>query len=279
MQQNHVDFTKSYGKLRFQVEMRQNPKAKTEFLFNVRVFEARALAPAYDYNLDANISAHTYYHHYTNGFSSSMDAYATATPPVVNKNPSLQNLYAPCVEVYMFGPCNERKWKRKLIKHCGIDATTKTALFKSDAVFDFKITVSPHELNAMHGHSSEFLSNYELQLVMSDSNCPKQFRITGMAVLNMSQVARSARIWRKLKLEDELANGSGGGGPFGNGTGGVDEVYGCMELWVALRARLKINEQGNKILRVLERHSEDARACEFIQLKNLSRHYSKIYWN
>jgi hypothetical protein len=272
MQQNHVDFAKSYGKLRFQVEMRQNPKLKTEFFFSVKVLEARALVPAYDYNLDANINSHAYYHNYTNGFSTDTNSSnSNATVPVSSTS---QNAHMPFVEIYMFGPCSERKWKRKLIKHSAIDPVTKIALFK-DAVFDFKVTVSPADLNIMHGNSNEFLSNYELQLVVSDSNSPKQFRITGVAVLNLSEVARSARVWRKLKLEDELASGVS----FGTGRGGVDEAYGCMELWIALRARLKINEQGDKILRVLERHSDDSRACEFIQLKNLCRHYRQILWN
>lgn len=48
-------------------------------------------------------------------------------------------------------------------------------------------------------------------------------------------------------------------------------MYGNMDLWLPLRPRLKINDYGYKVLKVLGRHTGERRALEFVKLKTLSR--------
>ena len=54
MQQNNIDFSKTYGKLRFQIEVKQNLRAKQEFGFSVRFIEARDVVSSFKYNSGAN---------------------------------------------------------------------------------------------------------------------------------------------------------------------------------------------------------------------------------
>ena len=269
MQQNSAELNKSFGKIHFQVEMKQNHKVCTELVFNLKVFEARDLNYSYDYNfLERPFSNY-------NGGSSNGNTVPTSNNAAV-AHPS--NTFVPRVEVFLLGPYNERKWRRKLIRHSFVDIPNKTVHFK-DTVFEFKINVAQTDLK--HFNSEHFLSNYELQIVLNDSNCPRPFKVNGVAVLNLSHVARSARVWKRLRSEDDRANSMLASENYQkSAVASIDNsVYGCMELWLALRAKLRVNEQGCKILRVLERHADDKRALEFIQLKNLSRHNSKILWN
>jgi hypothetical protein len=272
MQQNHIDFSKSFGKIRFQIEMKQSLKVKTEFLFCMKFLEGRNLVPAFDYNPVEPSFLTPLNGHHTNGSFSS-----TSSGPMLLQNAST---YQPFVEVFLLGPYNERKWRRKLVKYSEIDPVTKNVLFK-DMPFEFRINVSAPELREMN--SERFLNNYELQIVLSDSNCPKQFKINGCAVLNLNQVIKSAFVWKKLQLEDRSKSSETN--HYSNlekldDSNGYNSIYACMELWIAMRQRLKVNDQGNKTLKVLERHAtEDKRALEFIRLKFLSRHFNKILWN
>lgn len=272
MQQNYIDFSKSFGKLRFQIEMRQSVKVKSEFVFNVKVVEARDLAWTFDYNLDSNF--------YSSNNSNNSNGSQS------NHTNGLLSTSAPYIDIYLFGPYVDKRWRRKLIRHVAVDMPTRHAFFRETG-FDFRLNLTPAEMREMS--SDSFLSNYELQIVLCDSNCPKQFKVNGVAVFNLNLVTRSASVWKKLRLEDEKHVMTNGFVPVASESshniGPTSEyltngcMYGCMELWLAMRGKLRVNEQGNKILKVLERYVDDKRASEFIQLKSLSRHTNKIYWN
>ena len=68
-QQNNIDFSKTFGKINIEIEMKQNTKYKNEFNFIVRLLEARDLVPAHSYSSNSSGSAqgssHTATHHHS----------------------------------------------------------------------------------------------------------------------------------------------------------------------------------------------------------------------
>jgi hypothetical protein len=255
MQQNNIDFTKSYGKARFQVEIRQNPKAEKEFIFSVNFVEIRDLIPV--------VSGPVIYQS-----GSDFD----------NHHTQHQHICLPYVEVVCLGPkiqeqSSNGKWAKKYVKYANVDHSLNAYYFKEN-VFEFRMSFASQDLLDLKYIGDTFLSNHELQINVYDS---VDSNLIGISILNLNEVYKSALVWKRLKLEDESLseNFNGTFSPLVNSR----LVYGAMDLWLHLRPRLKMDPYGDKILKVLDRHVGDRCAIEFIKLKMQSRNGANFYKN
>ena len=179
--------------------------------------------------------------------------------------------------MYAFGPSDRagKKWQRKVINvvDSRADETSNVFYFK-ETLFEFKVNLEQEDFE----ENDSLLDDYEIQIILNDLSCMKKHKVIGMAVMNLNEVYKGAHVWKRLKIEDEYTSEQAdhvmnSNLEYINGLG----VYGKMDLWLGLRARLKINEDGNKILKVLDRHVDSRSALEFIQLKLLSRVESDIF--
>ena len=240
MQQNNIDFSKSFGKIKFSIECKQNVRLMNEIDFKMRIYEIRGLIP--ELNIPNEI------------LSSG-----------IKPRKILPNTCLPSVQVNLLGYDLNVKSNFKIFNCINIDLSTNSFLFNNDDLFEFKISVKRDQIIKML-NKNNFLDDYEIQFVVSDLNSPKEFNFIGIAVFNLSIAIESSDIWKKLIKEENLWD------EFKNFKNINDNVlYGSIELWLSLRSRLKINEYGNKILKILDRHAKDKQAIEFIKLKLLSK--------
>jgi hypothetical protein len=250
MMQNNIDFSKSYGKIRLQVEIKQNSKAEKEFSFAVVLVEIKDLIPV---NIDVS--------------ESELNSQGVTT--------SASQQCQPLVEVVCFGPKLQEqsfgKWNRKLIKLSKLDFPKNIYYLKAD-IFDFKMNFSVQDLISLKYSNEFFLSNHEIQINVYDS---LNSNLIGISILNLNEVFRSAIVWKRLRIEDELLseNFNGNNLPILKSK----LIYGKMDLWLHLRPRLKIDNSGDKILKVLDRHVIDKCAVDFIRFKIQSRTGSNFY--
>lgn len=156
----------------------------------------------------------------------------------------------------------------------------------------------------------KILEAYEIELVMREIVASSgQTCVIGVAVFNLAETIQSAHVWRRLIREEQLradeqmamgrlmANGGCGrtgvvmSGRAGSSVAAAANnayerresqrirsidlnaigLYGNMDLWLPLRPRLKINDYGYKVLKVLDKHASDRRAIEFVKVKSLFR--------
>ena len=141
--------------------------------------------------------------------------------------------------------------------------------FKPDSnQFEFKLSLNNEQMSNLN--TRDFLDDFEIQVIVYDTNCPKQFKITGMCVFNLNQSVCSAQVWKKLKREENQA--------WPNDVNNQSHLlYSAMNLWLPLRPRLKINDDGFKMLKVLDRFNENKRVLEFIQLKYSARYEQTVF--
>jgi hypothetical protein len=238
IQQNNIDFSKSYGKIRVHLTVKQSVRHSNEFEFTMQLVEIRELLVT----REANES---------------------------DRNGD----YSPCVDVFLFGPS---EFARKEIKCVQYDANARLGYFNESERFDFKLRLNKSQMqNAKSGYSASFMSEFELQIVVREANSPKQAKVAGMCVLNLSQVIGAANTWKRLVKEEMPAYSLG------------PHIHGGMEEWLSLRARLKISDEGYRLLKVLYRHVDydnddddnNNKAVDFIRLKLSSRHRSSELGN
>jgi len=131
---------------------------------------------------------------------------------------------------------------------------------------------SVQDLISLKYSNEFFLSNHEIQINVYDS---LNSNLIGISILNLNEVFRSAIVWKRLRIEDELLseNFNGNNLPILKSK----LIYGKMDLWLHLRPRLKIDNSGDKILKVLDRHVIDKCAVDFIRFKIQSRTGSNFY--
>ena len=250
MMQNNIDFSKSYGKIRLQVEIKQNPKAEKEFSFGVVFIEIRDLIPVSNSPSESELNS------------------TVSTSSVTQQ-------CQPLIEVVCFGPKIQEqclgKWNRKLIKYSKLDLPSSIYYLKND-IFDFKMSFTVQDLISLKYSNDFFLTNHEIQINVYDS---VNSNLIGISILNLNEVFRSALVWKRLKIEDELLsdNFNGNNNPILKSK----LIYGTMDLWLHLRPRLKIDNFGDKILKVLDRHINDKCATDFIRFKVQSRNGSNFY--
>ena len=222
-------------------------KLKTEFSFNVSILEARFLTWC-------NNSSLTY-----GPFSSQ----------------SVSNTY---VEIYVLGSFPMLKyWSKKIVHASHIDQLKEIVYFE-DNPFEFKINVSLQDAKKLL-QDKKFLDNYELQMIVREINASGQTFVIGVSVFNLSQSVQSAHVWKRLIHEEQMKEQHAGGGLMSSSleqkTKFLDlnamGLYGKMDFWSPLRPKLKINEYGHKVLKVLEKHTNDKRAIEFVRLKGIVR--------
>ena len=253
MKQNSLSFGNSLGKIRLETEIRQNVKEKNEFDIRVRLLEARDLVAS-----QANESP----------YECDEDLVRLA---MLNLLP---DDFAPYADIYAFGPFkNKKQWLKKSIKCGKVENSDRSVQFK-DSLFEFRIQLDDKETSVkeINNGQGEFLSNYEIQICLKDAGCVNQFKVIGIAVLNVNELFKGAHVWKKFNRESQQQ-------PkikysFQNDQK-TEHLYGKLDVWLGLKSQLSINEEGNKILKVLDRYAMNRAALEFIQLKLISRNNLK----
>lgn len=173
-------------------------------------------------------------------------------------NNSFQNsmfytsLYA---EAHVLGP--HSKDQMKYIKITNFNAETGRVEFDAKDVFTFKLMIFRDKIL----NDDNYLDDYEVQIVVKEvTKFTEKAKVIGMAVLELSDVLNGAIVWKKLiaKDKDYILH-------FNHFT-----VFGSLDLWLNLRHKLKVDNTGQHILRVLGKH-KDKYATNFIQLKSANR--------
>lgn len=218
-------------------------KLKTEFSFSVRIIEARFLTWC-------NNSGLTY------GPFSGQTASTTY------------------VEIYALGPFPMIKhWPKKLVNASHMDQLKEIVYFEDDS-FEFKINVSSQDAKKLL-QDKKFLDNYELEMIVREISSSGQTSVIGVAVFNLSQSVQSAHVWKKLIHEEQIKEQQSGLMSLEQKMKYLDlnamGLYGKMDFWSPLRPKLKINDYGHKVLKVLEKHANDKRAIEFVRFKGITR--------
>jgi hypothetical protein len=162
------------------------------------------------------------------------------------------SLYA---EVFVLGP--HSKDQVKCVKIKSYDPETKRFEFDPKDFFTFKLMIFRDKVL----NDDNYLDDYEVQIVVKEvTKFTEKAKVIGSVVLELSDVLNGAIVWKKLiaKDKDFIPN-------FNHFT-----VYGCLDLWLNLRSKLKIDNTGQQILRVLEKH-KDKYAVNFVNLKSITR--------
>jgi hypothetical protein len=240
--QNNLDFSRSFGKLKLHVELKQNASNRSQFDLVVRFLELR-------------------------DFMASDDLTKSDNDENSNSTRSLETLdktFQPYIDVYLFGPNEKRSWSKRTVKYERMDENA--VIFFETKPVEFKIPMNQKEMENLHTNK-RFLINYELEIVLNDSiGCKKSPRTLGLSVFNLNEAVKSAHTLKKLEEQERLKSEMKQGDKEPTSL-----LHGSMEIWLSFRDRLKIDDDGIKILKVLDRHVQDTRALEFIKLKILSR--------
>jgi len=231
MKQNNCNFGNSLGKIRLETEIKQNEKNKYEFDIKIKLAEARDLV--FYLEEDQNL----------NNFPEEIKPFA---------------------EIYAFGPFRDKKKLQKKTFNCSTTLHDNRMVLFKNTIFEFKIYLEPNDdmLKEINDSNSDFLSNYEIQICLKDVHCVDRFKVIGIAVLNINELFKAAHVWKKLNTpnrEESLYDF------FSNKKDSY--LFGKLDIWLALKSQLNINEEGNKILKVLDRYASDKTLLEFIQLK------------
>lgn len=165
------------------------------------------------------------------------------------------NFFSPHADVHVLGPkANDQMKSIKMIEFL---AETNKVNFDSKDVFTFKLILFREKVL----NDENYLDDYEVQIVVKEApKLTEKAKVIGVAVLNLNEVLNAAIVWKRLieKEKDLMFN-------FNDYT-----VCGALDLWLPLRAKLKLDEEGVHILKVLDKH-KDRSASNFIYLKSISR--------
>ena len=166
-----------------------------------------------------------------------------------------QNPYA---EIHCLGPHSNDQTK-SCIKIINYNPETNKVEFDKNDSFSFKLKL----LRDRVLNDKNFLDDYEIQIVVKETpKIMENSKIIGMAVLNLNDILNAAIIWKRLieKEKDYIDHNLND-----------YTVFGCLDCWLNLRSRIKIDINGVNILKVLDKHLNDRQAINFVKLKSISR--------
>jgi len=166
-----------------------------------------------------------------------------------------QNPYA---EIHVLGPHSNDQMKSriKIINH---NLETNVVEFDQNDSFSFKLKILKERIL----NDKNYMDDYEIQIVVRETpKLMESSKIIGMAVLNLNEILNAAIIWKRLieKEKDYIDHNLND-----------YTVFGCLDCWLNLRSRIKIDINGVNILKVLDKHLNDRQAISFVKLKSISR--------
>lgn len=289
---------------------------KTELILNVRVLEARSVvwcqppASSPSQNItNNNREQQSNNENIPNGHATTssspttifMEVYAFGPFQTVSRNWPMKIIPAGYVDtvkrVVVYGDETGSAFEFKV----SVGSSEAKRLCDSIAAGEFSSPRGNPNTNSVEDR--KILESYEIELVMREIVATTgQTNVIGVAVFNLSEAIQSAHVWRRLIREEQMRaddpqhmygmtnnNNTSGGN---NGGFNAEQsarikaidlnsigVYSNMDLWLPLRPRLKINDYGYKVLKVLDKHASDRRAIEFVKVKSLFRSSTNINTN